>query len=273
VDGLGQRLKHVMVVCPKAVAQNWRSEIENWSFLKVVHVLSYCTGMSLLREVPLTPVPYVHRFCVFTWGRALQVEVLAANDRDGLYRVVTARNFDVLLATYDQLKLVMDKACILLHAHITAKKNPISEWLTNDDHQLRGTPQIVDLESADSRSVRLENINTIPWEFVVFDEAHELKKTANSNYKTLNKLECMVRYKWKYAKPPTNNSIGVRGHAAKLTVASPQPSDLALRERLCRMELGSITRWLSSWFRVALATFRFVYTVLRTIVMKQQCAT
>jgi hypothetical protein len=38
------------------------------------------------------------------------VEALRAGDVDCLHRIFTLRNMDVVLATYDQLKLHMDKA-------------------------------------------------------------------------------------------------------------------------------------------------------------------
>jgi hypothetical protein len=54
------------------------------------------------------------------WQRALsdwQVEILRAGDVDCLHRIFTLRNMDVVLATYDQLKLHMDKALEVRSTH------------------------------------------------------------------------------------------------------------------------------------------------------------
>jgi hypothetical protein len=39
-----------------------------------------------------------------------------------------------------------------------------------------------------------DDINNVPWEFVVFDEAHELKNSGAQIYNTLKTLECRKRY-------------------------------------------------------------------------------
>jgi hypothetical protein len=38
-----------------------------------------------------------------------------------------------------------------------------------------------------------DDINNVPWEFVVFDEAHELKNSVAQLYNTLKTLECRKR--------------------------------------------------------------------------------
>lgn len=42
-------------------------------------------------------------------------------------------------------------------------------------------------------STAWDDVNNVPWEFAVFDEAHELKNSRSQMYKTLNGLDCMVR--------------------------------------------------------------------------------
>lgn len=86
--------KHVVVVCPKVVVQNWRSEIANWSFLKVVaHRPRACALFGTTGSIQ----------------SVIQVEVLNASDTDCLYRIFTLRNMDVLLASYDQLQILMER--------------------------------------------------------------------------------------------------------------------------------------------------------------------